>query len=387
MRIHVPHVLAVGAATVALAGITMAPAHAVPAADGTAQVLAAGGSDTTEDVMNILTAKYAANGTANPDGDHTVNIPVQANTDDPGFTVTGQGSCSANRTYVNRSVASPPTTYPAPNGSSDGKNALAGNSPFPTDNISTGCIDIARSSSPRGASDPATFKYFAYALDAVSWAHFDGGAAPASLSIDQIQKIYNCTFTNWNQVGGSNAAIHRYIPQAGSGTRQFFIDAVLGGNEPSTACGAVNVVQENTGNAVPVADRFNAILPYSVAQWVAQANQPDGLPDKRGNVLIGQQDVSVDNTENPVAGPDGSGKYSPNPDVVQEGGDFVGIRYVFNVTDTRLPDYGQVLRFIGTDGDGPGYLCNGNAEVTGTLTTYGFQPLSAGLDGSHCRVQ
>src|SRR5262249_13704271 len=150
------------------------------------------------------------------------------------------------RSYVNKTVASPPTTYPAPNGSSDGKAALQGNSPFPSDNPTTGCIDIARSSSGRGASDPSTFEYYAYGLDAVGVADYDGGAGPASLSIDEVRKIYNCTFTNWNQVGGANAAIHRYIPQSGSGTRSFFISTVLGGAEPSTTCGAVTEVQENT---------------------------------------------------------------------------------------------------------------------------------------------
>ena len=43
--------------------------------------------------------------------------------------------------------------------------------------------------------------------------------APANLTRAQLQGIYNCTFTNWNQVGGSNGQIERYWPQSGSGTR------------------------------------------------------------------------------------------------------------------------------------------------------------------------
>ena len=187
--------------------------------------------------------------------------------------------------------------------------------------------------------------------------------------------------------GSADAPIHRYLPQLGSETRGLFVGTVLGGVEPSTACGAVNVIQENRGTEVPAADRADAILPYLVPQWITQANQPNGMPDERGGAVIGAQRVAPTTTENPVTGPDDAGSYSPNADVIAENTDYVGVFAVYNVTDSRLPDYGQTLRFTGTDDTGDGYLCDGNAEVTGTLTAYGFQPLDADpFTGSHCRV-
>ena len=367
MRIHTPHVLAAGALTVALTGVATTPARAVPAPDGTSNVLAVVGSRLTEDVMGALAAGYNANAAYNPDPDLVANVPTSP---DVPYVVPGQGSCEE-RTYGDGGVA-------APADSDEGKAALG-----ESDNVTTSCVDIVRSTFGRSFNEPSTFQYFAYALDAVTLAHFQGSAAPASLSVDEIRKIYNCTYTNWSQVGGANAPIHRYIPQNGSETRVHFVEGVLGGVEPSTACGPVTQVQENVGSAVPAADRFNAILPYLLSQWIAQGNGV--VPDERGGTVIGPQEVGL-SAENPVAGPDVNGRYSPNPDVITEFADFVGVFPDYNITDSRLPDYGQALRFIGTDDDGDGYLCDGNSEVTDTLTTYGFQPFDAGLSGSHCRV-
>ena len=61
-----------------------------------------------------------------------------------------------------------------------------------------------------------------------------GGPAPAALTGQQILKIYNGTYTNWNQVGGKNATIHPYMPKAGSSTLnafQSFLAALDGVNE------------------------------------------------------------------------------------------------------------------------------------------------------------
>ncbi|MGH3242232.1 MAG: substrate-binding domain-containing protein [Spirillospora sp.] len=385
MRIGKTKLYAASVAAVALAALTTvaSPATAEPPPNGTAEVIAFAGSDTTEDVMDALTAAYRANTTANPDGDNTVNIPVQAEAGAPGFTVPAQGACTTARTYVNELEANPPSTYPAPNGSTDGKNALQGNPPYPADNLATGCIDGARSSSGPSSGDPSQFEYYAYALDAVGWAHYETSAAPVSLSVAEIRGIYNCTYTNWNQVGGDDAPIHRYIPQSGSGTRSFFIGTVLNGVEPSTSCGQVTDVQEHDGRAVPTGDRYNAILPYSVAQWVAQANNV--VEDKRGTVVIGRQETTG-GTLNPVNGPDGNGRYAPNTAVVKENPTFLGVRSVYNVLDGRVSSYSQTLRFAGQDGTGPGYLCDGNSEVTGILTNYGFSPLPPDpFTGETCR--
>jgi len=47
------------------------------------------------------------------------------------------------------------------------------------------------------------------------------------LTLEQLEKIYNGTYANWNQVGGNNAAIITYGRQSTSGTYDFFREHVL----------------------------------------------------------------------------------------------------------------------------------------------------------------
>lgn len=356
-------VIAVAAAVLTAAG---SPAAAVPPGDAHVDVLAAAGSDTTQDVMRAVLAAYRGDPAVNPDGDIAINIPVKPA--EP-FTVPGDDTCGE-RTWVTAGQENPPATVAAPSGSGAGKTALADPA-----NLTAACIDIARSSASRGATDPATFQYYGYAKDAVSWANYPG-AAPAELTLEQLRGIYACTITNWSDVGGQDAAIVRYLPPAGSGTRSFFVGTVLGA-EPATTCGAVRTAAENDGTAVPADDQAAAVLPFSVAQWVAQANAAS--PDLRTGVRIGALDG-----QNPIAGPDDTGKYAPNAAVVNGG--FPGVRTVYNVLDTRLPSYTQALRVVGFDAAGPGYLCAGSSAVTATLTTYGFTPLTADTSGNTCTL-
>jgi phosphate transport system substrate-binding protein len=334
-----------------------APAAAVPAADGQVQVLAAAGSDTTQDVVGAVLDAYRTDRTANPDADQPVNIPVRPAAG--GLTVPADATCAA-RAYVPAGQEQPPASLPAPAGSGAGKNALKDPA-----NLATACVDVARSSSGRAATDPAEFEYYGYARDAVSWAHF-AGAAPAGLTLAQLRDVYSCAVTNWRQLGGQDAPIVRYLPPAGSGTRTFFVGTVLGA-QPATSCGEPKVAAENDGTAVPAADRAGAVLPYSVAQWVAQAN--GAVADVRAGVVVGPL-----GGENPVSGPDADGRFVPNAAVVN-GGTFPGVRTVYNVLDTRLPSYGQALRVVGFDAAGPGFLCAGSPTVTALLTRFGFTPL------------
>jgi phosphate transport system substrate-binding protein len=353
-KVRLPLLMAGALLLVAAGG---APAHAVPPGDARVQVIAAAGSDTTQDVMAAVLSAYNGDGAANPDGDVTVNIPVRPV---PPVTVPGDDTCGP-RDYVPAGQENPPASFPAPAGSGAGRTALKDPA-----NLATACVDVARSSSGRVAGDPAEFEFYGYAKDAVSWAHFPG-AAPADLTLEALRGIYACTVTNWGQVGGQDAPIVRYLPPAGSGTRSFFVGTVLGA-EPSTACGEVRTATENDGFAVPDADRAAAVLPYSVAQWVAQANGAG--TDLRSGVAVGAL-----GGQQPVGGPGPDGRYQPDDTVVNGG--FPGVRTVYNVLDTRLPSYRQALRVVGFDADGPGFLCAGSPAVTALLKTYGFTPLPA----------
>ena len=368
-------------ATLAVTSLAVPAALSATAPAGAAAPvrLTAAGSDTTEAVMEVVLARYAGS-PANVDANTTANIPALPKA--PGFVVPADTTCAA-RTYV--TAGSPPTTYTAPNGSGAGKNALKD----PT-NLTNGCIDIARSSSGRSGSDPAAFQYFGFAKDAVSWAAFNGGRAPASLSKAQIKAIYDCTFTDWSEVGGTSGPIQRFLPQTGSGTLSFFLSNILdGGTDPATittaSCPAVKRVEENKGDQVAPADRAGAILPYSAGSWIAQPN--GATVNFRSTATI--RAITVAGTpQKPVAGPT-FGKYQPNASVIN-GGTFPGVRTVYNVVDTDSVAYTAARGAVGFDPANPtatasrSPLCNG--DLATVLRTFGFTPLAADANGVTCTV-
>jgi phosphate transport system substrate-binding protein len=53
------------------------------------------------------------------------------------------------------------------------------------------------------------------------------GNAVNNLTLDQIRGIYNGTYTNWNQVGGSNQQIVVVGRDSASGTREYFQEFVM----------------------------------------------------------------------------------------------------------------------------------------------------------------
>lgn len=156
-------------------------------------------------------------------------------------------TCSGGLTY---STAAQP-----PNGSGQGKTALATEEGAAA-NVQ-GCVDFSRSSSPpaphsetlpsstteNGDPSGSHLDYYAYALDGVAplvgsdapntarQAGFDTGPNNG-LTLTQVQQIYECDITNWDQVtvhgvSGTNSPIVLFWPQGGSGTRAVYTD-VLG---------------------------------------------------------------------------------------------------------------------------------------------------------------
>jgi hypothetical protein len=156
-------------------------------------------------------------------------------------------TCSGGLTYN--------TSTPPPNGSGQGKTALATEEGAAADE--QGCIDFSRSSSPpaphaetlelsgggeSGDPSPSHLDYYAYALDGV--APLVGSDAPSTVSeaghntgpsngltLAQIQSIYECNTTNWDQitvngVTGANSPIVLFWPQSGSGTRAVYTDGL-----------------------------------------------------------------------------------------------------------------------------------------------------------------
>lgn len=365
---------AITCATV-LSVLGSAPAQAVPASNGYLDAITLVGSDTIQDVDSALAAKLNVDA-SNTDGDRVVNVPAQ-------FTgtiaVPGDRNCTP-KTYAQTPAAG---QVQSPNGSGAGKTALLAEA-----SANSGCVDVGRSSSGRAGTDPSTLQYYAFARDALSYSASATGNAPQNLTTQQLRDVYSCTVTDWSQVGGTAGQIVRYIPQAGSGTRSFFINTVLAGADPTTvpvtaSCPAVKVIQEHAANQVDAADAPNAVFPFSAAQWVAQTNKvrlPNNtvVPDNRGGFTIraidGQNPVSVT----------GAGVATPDPTVYNS--TFIGGRFVFHTLDTRSPSYNDALRLYGFDGTGGSALCNG--KFASTLAKFGFAPIDRASDaqGGVCRL-
>jgi ABC-type phosphate transport system substrate-binding protein len=135
------------------------------------------------------------------------------------------------------------------------------------------CTSFARSSRARASTDPAFapggIAFVDLAGDAVTWSSQTTTNAPATLTAAQLAAIYNCTDTNWSQVGGKNAPIHAFIPQSGSGTRSFFLSAIGVATPGSCVSDDNGKLEENEG-VNPVLNDPDAIFPYSIGKYIAE---------------------------------------------------------------------------------------------------------------------
>jgi ABC-type phosphate transport system substrate-binding protein len=112
--------------------------------------------------------------------------------------------------------------------------------------------NYARSSRALKSSDLQGQNFVAYAEDGVTWFNYTSvakAATPSSgvtnLSLAQLQGIWNGTYTNWDQVGGTNAPIVVFSAQEGSGTQSTFKTYL--GFDPSAATNQVNCFTPKKG--------------------------------------------------------------------------------------------------------------------------------------------
>ncbi|MFF3560612.1 Ig-like domain repeat protein [Streptomyces sp. NPDC002574] len=253
-------------AAVVAGGLALAsPAQADPDAGAFRQLVGVG-SDTTQDVLNAL-AGDTVNGKSYADSAVSAGGVRVASYDaiDP---KTG----SVISTITTRSGGAP---FWRPNGSGSGRSALSAslsgnkfNSPSNGSFTIKGQVDFARSSGGPSTSGTA-LTYVPMARDAVGVAV--RGSALQNLTVDQLHDIYNGTL---DEVNGQH--VTPFIPQAGSGTRKFFL-AAIGLNDGDLS--GVATVQENQANDALTVD--GALVPFSVASWIAQNNgiAPDHSKD------------------------------------------------------------------------------------------------------------
>jgi hypothetical protein len=234
-----------GAAAVAV------PAFADPPA-GTYRPLAGVGSDTIDPVMDAISNAVTIGGVkviANYNAVGSAKVQTQSD-----------AKCLINR----------------PNGSGAGRQALDA-SVTAADN----CLQFSRSSSGVATTtNPLT--WVPMAVDGVTFAVRSDGVVPKSLTTADIVGIFKC----------QNASFHPVLPQAGSGTRSFWLGK-MGVTEADISAGTYpcltgagttispKYTEEHDGRAL----KADQIMPFSIAQWDAQA--AGVIADVRGKTVLG----------------------------------------------------------------------------------------------------
>jgi ABC-type phosphate transport system substrate-binding protein len=318
-----------GALSVALA----APALADPPASHRPITIAGVGSDTTQDVMNALANSYNA-------GQATAYIaswdafPPGATAPNPNATIVTKPGCAK-------------ITRPA--GSSAGIAALLNDS-------SGKCIQFARSSrvkATNGTEDSLGF--YAYGRDGVTWAVSPSSPTHVSNSLTaaQLKNIYTCKITNWKNINSSlpSNTIKPYLPQAGSGTRSFFLGAIGVTDAQVGSCVNQNII-ENDGR--PLKGNANALMPYSIAKWISQREKVGGLPDITGGLAL-----------KPINGVSPTVGANPNLSI-NPAFSTTFLRLIFNVTKNSNP-YAYLF-------NSTGFVCK-HQDI---IKKYGFITLGSG---------
>ena len=360
--------LGLGLAALVLSA-SIVPAHADPA-PGSFGTLVGLGSDTTQEVMNGLAASIGGNAIASYD------------------------AAGASATVVTRAGGA---AIPRANGSGAGRDLLrvaigqvesaaipvsGAASPTVTTASVAGLVQFARSSSGAGSAADAqgVLTYVPFGVDAVTYAVAPTSAIPANLTKAELTSIFKgeitrvaiagdgtkrlLTSSQTPDAGETTVDITTYIPQAGSGTRSYWLGQ-MGITENDVAAGTyANLkakdfagadVQEHKGAALVSGtdeqDR-GTIVPFSIAQWVAQGNGKS--VDHRAGALVG-------GVAGQVATTGAAGSYALNPAFTAY------TREVYNIVPSALaddPTSAIAKTFVGQTS----LVC----QDTATITSYGF---------------
>ncbi|WP_433272020.1 hypothetical protein ACQPZF_14960 [Actinosynnema sp. CS-041913] len=311
-------VLVAGAAAFAmLAGTAQADPTVTPATGDIVGV----GSDTTQDVVQTLGDLYNA------------KTPTPASKV-YSWHATGGGT-------ITPKAGAP--TITRPNGSSAGISAL----------IADGAahnIDFARSSrTPKTDGSEANYAFIEFARDTVTYATATTSNVPTTLTTDALNKIYK------SAAGSADCTYTAYLPQAGSGTRAFFL-ASIGVTTPGTCAKdtfAGAPVQEHS--AAPLVGDPNAIAPFSVGRAV-------GITTIKVN--------TVDDSVRPVGLPANvTARVNPaDGQAVTTGGVVAYDRPLFNVIRKADKTVSKFSAFFGS----LGYICT-NANSKNAVKAAGFR--------------
>ncbi|GAB2808878.1 substrate-binding domain-containing protein [Actinocorallia aurea] len=332
-------VLSAAAAALAVCAVQV-PASADPGFTPAKTDLVGVGSDTTQDVVNALAAAY----------NKTKPAARLAS-----FNATGSATFTPKAGLPKRARVV---------GSSNGIKALL------ADN--EGAYDFARSSRAKKTDGTeATLSFYAFAQDGVTWAVNYNSFAPKSLKKSQLASIYKCASSAryWDQVGGKKngkkrVAIKPWLPQAGSGTRSFFLGAI--GLTDAQVGSCVNQKATNIENdGTKVGTNRASIAPFSIGQWIAQAINHKS--DRHGKLVLGKIAGVSPTTGKITIGKKGSVK---GKNIRLNASDFPHqyLRLVYNVVRTD-----EAVKFDAIFG-ATGFVCDQPALIR----SFGFEPIGGG---------
>ncbi|SEM92540.1 ABC-type phosphate transport system, substrate-binding protein [Cryobacterium luteum] len=280
------------AAAVATIFTGSSAAFADPSGAPTYRALSGVGSDTTQDLNNGLSSAMLSEQT---------RVAGSYNATNP--------TTGAIHDLINTRTGGP--SFERPNGSSEGVNALKAaktGTAWRGVTLSDADLQFARSSSAASQWVPGgTYSYIPLALDAVSFAvHSSNTTIPHDLTQAQLTAIYsadnganvtiNGTSYKVGTEGTAGVQITPFIPQLGSGTRSFWQSQLAPTGFGSAVDDAYTGggVQEHDGSVL-AALPTTAIVPFSIAQWVAQNNKATiesqyagvSITDRRHGAILG----------------------------------------------------------------------------------------------------
>jgi ABC-type phosphate transport system substrate-binding protein len=191
------------------------------------------------------------------------------------FDATGDaaGKATANAQSVLRANSKP---IVRPNGSGAGITALL------ADTGTAEVINFVRSSRLPSTAEQTTatnngwggLRVFQFATDGLQLAVAKSVTtnAPTSVKVGELVNIYSGTHTTWGQVPGYSgpaptATIKPYLPQTGSGTRNFFLADLQAANGGTAITLGANVLTMEEHDPSLIQNDANAIGPFSTGRY------------------------------------------------------------------------------------------------------------------------
>jgi len=401
--------LALGMAVMGFTGLALS--QATPALADPTVTLVAVGSDTIQDVYD----QFGLDAAGNLLGSYDAVNPVTAAAHEIITPVDGTATAKC--------------SFARPNGSGEGVADLrlalnpastnGGSAPLPS--AQQGCVDIARSSSGPGGlqSNTGPIVYVPFALDGVAGATgaascpgttcasyqytYTGSdnaqhtvtATPVPTAIanagmftlHDLQTLYkNCLpvtegGVTYDPTGATGTKIDLYVPQSGSGTRNFWATTLGFSNTSLPACvhdtivgGALSTatppVPVEEHNGTPMATDPNGFGPFSIAQWIAQRN---GHNDRRHTAVVQNLGPCTDITNPATCTAPVSPFSNGNPTTGSLNTSFPITRQVFSVVSfARVTNTSDPLFSLLNNANPTGaFLCTDTLQII----SYGFAPI------------